>query len=252
MLALAVLPAVLAVAFATHPAFLEDLWPLPRTGDGTFVFLASILAAAAASTAWAAWQGETVSFGGIALDVMVIFWPLALWLPIRVPAERGGGITAVSVVAVVAAVFGTWLATRTVRAPFIDRRPTPRLVRVGFAVFVVTLTLVGGAVVAGRPNTVPWSVSADLSVMIGLIFRGAASYFVFGLARPGWTNAGGQLAGFLAYDLVLIPPLAGKAGSIPGYWRDSLWAYLAVLVASGLIAAWYLFLDRRTRLVARP
>lgn len=252
MLALAMLPAVLAVLLAVHPPVIEDLWPLPRTGDASFVFLASILAAATASTAWAAWQGETVSFGGIALDVMVIFWPLAVWLLVLVPAERGGGLTLLSAVAVVAAAFGTWLAARTVRAPFIDPRPAPRLVRIGFGVFVVVLVIVGGAMVAGRPNTVPWSVSADMSVMIGLIFLGAASYFVFGLVRPGWTNAGGQLAGFLAYDLVLIPPLAGKAGTIPGYWRDSLWAYLAVLIASGAIAAWYLFFDRRTRLVRRP
>lgn len=76
---------------------------------------------------------------------------------------------------------------------------------------------------------------------------GAAAYLRYGLARRGWSNAGGQLAGFLAYDQVLIPPLVMRSGTVPGYWRDSLWASLAVLIGTGLLAAWYLFLDPRTR-----
>ena len=98
MLAVALVPAVLAVLLAVHPPVIEELWPLPGTGDGSFLFLASILEAADASMAWAAWQGETVSFGGIALDVMVIFWPMTLWLLAIVPAERGGGLSLGSVV----------------------------------------------------------------------------------------------------------------------------------------------------------
>lgn len=246
MLALAVAPAIIAVLLVARPPIVLDLWPFPGTSNLAFVFLASILAAAAASTAWAALAGERVSYAGIGLDIMVIFWPMAIYL-LTVPAARGGGLTILFAVIVAMAVLGTVLVARTVRAPMTDPRPTPRLVRVAFLVFTVALVFVGGALVTGRPNTVPWSVTPEVSVICGLIFLGAAAYFVFALVRPGWSNAGGQLAGFLAYDLVLIPPLAGMLGTVPGYWRGSLWAYLVVLVVSGVVAAWYLFLDPRTR-----
>jgi peptidoglycan/LPS O-acetylase OafA/YrhL len=132
-----------------------------------------------------------------------------------------------------------------------DPRPTPRVVIGAFVVFVGVLFAAAGALISGRPNILPWPATQEVATLTGIIFLGAASYFLFGLARRGWSNAGGQLAGFLAYDLVLIPPLMMRSGTVPGYWRDSLWAYLAVLIGSGVLAAWYLFLDPRTRLGAR-
>lgn len=251
MLLLAVVPAVVAAVLILAPSWVRPVWPLPTTSDQAFIFLGSILAAASASTAWAAWEGEEVSFGGIGLDTAVIFWPLALWLILLDPA-KGGGLSMLVVGALGAAVFGTWLAWRTVRAPMTDPRPTPRLLIGAFVVFVGVLLLAAGALISGRPNTLPWPATREVATMTGIIFLGAASYFLFGLARRGWSNAGGQLAGFLAYDLVLIPPLVMRSGTIPGYWRDSLWLYLAVLIGSGAIAAWYLFLDPRTRIGSRP
>ena len=44
------------------------------------------------------------------------------------------------------------------------------------------------------------------------MFLGSATYFAYGIVRPRWTNAGGQLAGFLAYDLVLIVPFMTRFG----------------------------------------
>jgi hypothetical protein len=40
--------------------------------------------------------------------------------------------------------------------------------------------------------------------MFGLIFLGAATYFIYGALDPHWGNAVGQLAGFLAYDLTIF------------------------------------------------
>lgn len=250
MLPLAALAGVIAAVLILAPSVAEPFWPLPGTSDQAFIFLGSILAAAAASTAWAAWQGEDVSFGGIGLDTAVIFWPLAIWLLLLDPT-KGGGPSLLAVGALGTGLFGTWLAWRTVRAPMTDPRPTPRLVLIAFVVFVGVLFVAALTLIGGRPNTLPWPATREVATMTGLIFLGAASYFLFGLARRGWSNAGGQLAGFLAYDLVLIPPLVMRAGKIPGYWRESLWLYLAVLIGSGAIAAWYLFLDPRTRLRRR-
>jgi hypothetical protein len=250
MLALAALPGIIAALAIFAPSVIEPFWPLPNTSDQAFIFVGSILAAAAASTLWAAWEGEDVSFGGIGLDIAVIFWPLAIWLLVLDPAN-GGGLSALALGALGTGLFGTWLAWRTVRAPMTDPRPTPRMVLVAFVAFVGVLLVAAVTLIGGRPNTLPWPATREVAMMTGLIFLGAASYFVFGLARRGWSNAGGQLAGFLAYDLVLIPPLVMRSGTIPGYWRDSLWLYLAVLIGSGALAAWYLFLDPRTRLGSR-
>src|SRR5881392_3773200 len=52
--------------------------------------------------------------------------------------------------------------------------------------------------------------------MFGLIFLGAATYFIYGALDPHWGNAVGQLAGFLAYDLVLLSPFFGHFDSAQG------------------------------------
>ena len=78
-----------------------------------------------------------------------------------------------------------------------------------------------------------------------LIFLGAAVYFAYGLWRPVWGNAKGQLFGFLAYDLVLIMPFAKLWFSSPSL---SLLVYLAVIAGSALLAIWYLALSPRYRL----
>jgi len=70
-------------------------------------------------------------------------------------------------------------------------------------------------------------------------------------ATPAWTNAGGQLAGFLAYDLVLIVPFLVRLPTIPPEWFVSLVVYTAVVTYSGLLAAWYLFVSPTTR-IGRP
>ena len=107
--------------------------------------------------------------------------------------------------------------------------------------------------IARVPEIMPWALTPDLSVITGIMFLGSASYFAYGLARPRWTNAGGQLAGFLAYDLVLIVPLLTRSGSAYSGWGINRWAYTAVIVGSGILAAWYLLLAPRTRMFrARP
>ena len=62
-----------------------------------------------------------------------------------------------------------------------------------------------------------------------------------------------QLAGLLAYDLVLIVPLVTRAGTVYSGWGINLWAYTVVIVGSGLLAGWYLLLEPHTRMFrARP
>jgi hypothetical protein len=250
LLVLALAQLLMAVGLIVRPQVVLDLWPFPGTTELTYLFMASILAAAAASTGWAATWGELRSLVGIALDSVVIFVPLVGYVFLLDPA-LGGGMSALWLGMVATAVFGVWLLGRTWSAPLIDRRPTPRPVLVAFVVFVLGLVAVGGALVLGMPDILPWNVTRELAFMCGVIFLGAASYFGYGLLRPSWMNAGGQLCGFLAYDLVLILPFLSRLPSVADRHRLGLIVYTAVVIGSGILAAWYLFLDRRTR-IGRP
>jgi uncharacterized RmlC-like cupin family protein len=85
-----------------------------------------------------------------------------------------------------------------------------------------------------------------------LIYLGAAVYFLHGVARPSWSNATGQLIGFLAYDLVLIGPFIGHFDEATGGKLLSLIVYTSVLVFTAGLAVYYLFLNPETRLNNRP
>jgi hypothetical protein len=250
MLAVAAGQALLALAMVLRPPILLEIWPFPDTTELTFIFLASIFAAAAASTAWSCLWGERGSLAGVALDYVAIFWPMTGFLLLIEPA-RGGGPTTFMALLVATAAFGAWLLWRTVGLPYRDPRPTPSIVLWSFRFFVVALVIAGGALVVGVPNILPWRVTRELSVVAGLIFLGAATYFAYAAVRPAWVNAGGQLAGFLAYDLVLIVPFLVRLPTIPPEWLVSLVVYTAVVTYSGLLAGWYLFVSQGTR-IGRP
>ena len=250
LLVLAAAQAVVAVLFFSRAPVVIDMWPLPATGEMSLNLIAALLAAASASTAWAVLWGEPASLVGIALDYIVIFVPLLAFALVLDPA-LGGGVSTLAFASFGGLLAGSWMLRWSWGREPIDPRPTPAIVRGAFVVFVVALVLVGGSLVAGVSGILPWSVSRELSTVAGIMFLGAASYFAYGVVRPRWTNAGGQLAGFLAYDLVLIVPLLTRPASIYSGWGVNMWAYLAVIIGSGLLAAWYLFVAPDTRLI-RP
>jgi hypothetical protein len=84
-------------------------------------------------------------------------------------------------------------------------------------------------------------------VLFGWIFLGASLYFIYGVARPVWHNARGQLMGFLAYDLVLILPFLVLLGDVKPEFMLSLVIYLVVIVYSGALAIYYLLISKETR-----
>jgi hypothetical protein len=87
-----------------------------------------------------------------------------------------------------------------------------------------------------------------MSVVVGWMFLGAAFYFFYALLRPSWVNSAGQLAGFLAYDVVLIVPFLTRLPTTPPQNRLGLTVYTAVVLYSGLLAIYYLFINKPTRL----
>ena len=85
------------------------------------------------------------------------------------------------------------------------------------------------------------------SVVFGCIFIGDAFYFLYGLSRPYWSNACGQLLSFLAYDLVLIIPFVLLLNTVKAGHMINLIFYIAVLIYSGGLAFYYLFINSQTR-----
>src|SRR5262245_48502448 len=88
---------LLAIAFFLQLPFAVSLWPFPGTTSLTFIFISSLLAAAATSTLWAAASENYGALAGIGLDYMLIFTPLALF-SFQLGANSNSPLTAFGIV----------------------------------------------------------------------------------------------------------------------------------------------------------
>jgi hypothetical protein len=150
----------------------------------------------------------------------------------------------------VVAVLSVWLFFWGHRQPIDTRQPTPRVVRLSFLLFAVVLVMTGGALILRTPNILPWPPRVETGSLIGIIFFSDAFYFLYGLLRPYWPYARTQLWSFLAYDLVLIGPLAAFLPSVQPNLQVNLIVYLAVLIYRGALAVYYLLINKATRITA--
>jgi hypothetical protein len=241
----------LAIAFFLQWPFAVNLWPFPGTTPLTFIFIASIFAAAAAPTLWAAASENYGALAGIGLDYLTILAPVAV-LSFQLGVREGDPkMTTYGLACVFGALFGLGLFLWSARFPLDRRLPMPTFVRWSFVFFIVALLIVSGRLIFKISNTIPWTLTPDLSVVIGWMFLGAAIYFAYGLLRPSWMNSIGQLIGFLAYDVVLIVPFLTRLPTTPPEHQLGLTIYTAVVSFSGLMAIYYLFLYKPTRFWAR-
>jgi hypothetical protein len=238
----------LAIAFFFQWPFAVNLWPFPGTTPLTFMFIASIFAAAAASTLWAIAYEHYGALAGIGLDYLTILAPVAVYSFMLGSSTGSPQLTMYGFVSVLGALFGLGLFLWSVRFPLDKSIPTPGVVKWSFVVFIIALLIVSTLLIFQVPNIIPWSITPELSVVIGWMFMGAAAYFAYGLLRPCWANAGGQLAGFLAYDVVLIVPFLTRLPTVAPELRTNLIIYTAVVIYSGLVAIYYLFVNKTTRI----
>jgi hypothetical protein len=240
----------LAVAFFLQWPFATNLWPFPGTTPLTFIFISSIFAAAAAPTLWAAATQNYGALAGIGLDYLTILTPVAV---LSFQLGLAGGDTKMvsyAIACVFGALFGLGLFLWSRRFPINPVPPIPGLVRWSFIVFIVALLIVGGRLIFRFVTTIPWKITPEISVIMGWMFLGAAVYFAYGLLQPSWLNSAGQLIGFLAYDVVLIVPFLTRLPGVPAENKLGLIIYTGVVVYSGLLAVYYLFLHKPTRLWA--
>jgi hypothetical protein len=237
---------VLTAGFFWRWDWATDLWPWPDTRL-SFVFLAAILAAIGLPCLWIGLSCELRAIEAGALDLAVTYAGMVAYV-IALAGDPGqpelGGY-----IAVFAALgffsLAAYLWSR--RIPRRDPRPMPAPVRISFAGLACALIAFGTALLFGA-EVFPWQLSEESSVMFGLIYLGAAVYFLHGIARPSWSNAAGQLIGFLAYDLVLIGPFLGHFDDASGGQLTSLWIYTGVVVYTACLAVYYVFLQDETRL----
>lgn len=237
---------VLALGFFQSAHWATDLWPWSDT-PLSFIFIASILAAIALPALWIGVSGELAAIQAGGLELSITYGAIFVYL-LTLAGDPGQPALGPYLVAFGAAALSSLVVFLwSHRIPWRDRRPMPSVVRGSFAFLALVLVAAGTALAFGA-DIFPWQLRSETSVIFGFIYLGAAVYFLYGFVRPRWSNAAGQLIGFLAYDIVLIGPFVDRFDEVTGRQLLSLIIYSAVLVFSGALAFYYLFVSDETRL----
>ena len=236
----------LAFGFIFRLPFATGLWPW-QDGRYSYLFIGSILAAVSAAMLWIGWTGEFGALPAGSLNIFVI--GLTTFIYFLGLGFRNGRTNLIpyGVMSLVVVMAGGAAFLWSRKIPLKDARSMPMLVRISFGIFIVVLFLASGALLL-RTQIFPWDLNPDSSVIFGCIFLGDAFYFLYGLLHPRWHNALGQLLSFLAYDLVLILPFILLFPAVKPGHMFSLIVYIVVLIYSGGLAVYYLFIDPQTRL----
>lgn len=235
---------LLAFGFIFRVPLALSIWPW-EDGRYSYLFVGSILAAISAAALWIGWTGEFGALPAGALNVFVITLTTSIYF-FQLASQGRANMTLYGSLSALSAVISLIAFFWSLRIPLMDVRPMPRLVKISFGIFIASLFLAGGALILKAP-IFPWALNPDSSVIFGCIFLGDAFYFLYGMFRPQWHNALGQLLSFLAYDLVLIVPFIGLLNTVEPARFTNLVVYVAVLIYSGGLAVYFLFIHPQTR-----
>jgi hypothetical protein len=238
---------ILTLGFYFQMEWATSLW-MWEDGRLSFIFVASITAAVALPMFWIGWSAEWGAAAGGAINLFIQAAGIGLFLlQLTLFNNQSNLWLHIAIFGLFAAINGV-LFLRSRHLPYRDSRPTPAPVRYAFVIFVILLIIAAGALLTKTPNIFPWPLKPETSVVIGWVFAGTVIYFSYPFLRSGWSNAAGQLLGFLAYDVILIVPFLQHFGTVLPEHRLSLMIYTGVLIFSGAVAIYYLFINKATRL----
>jgi len=241
---------VLAAGFFFQQAWATALWPLPDT-PLSYAFIASILAGGGAPLIWIGLSGELAALAGYGLGFGIMYAGMGLSALLFYVRDQTAALGWYALVMGVLAAIGGIFFFSTRRSRYAQAsQPTPRIVRLAFIAEVAVLAAAGMLLVLKVPNTLPWNLSPESSVLYGWVFIGLAFYYLYAVLNPQWIHALGPLLGFLVYDLVLFGPLFARYGSLkPEHMRGQVAATL-IIIFSAALGIYYLFVNPETRLGA--
>lgn len=238
----------LCAGFAFHLPWALSLWPW-EDGKLSYLFIASICAGIALPVLWIGLAEEYAAVQAGALDFALMYVGLLATLIITYPAVQEWVDPSLAIGLCTASLLlnlGLYIWSR--KFSFKYDQPIPALLRFSFGLFFLALVIVGISLVLRLPHIFPWPLKPQTSIVFGWIYLGAAMYFLYGLIYPVWGNVKGQLAGFLAYDLLLIWPfIQHLTNTVKPEHQLSLLVYLSVLIYSAVLAIYYLFIHRQSR-----
>jgi hypothetical protein len=241
-----VLQLILAIGFFFQQVWATSLWPVPDTRL-SYAFIAAILAGGAAPLIWI---GLTESYAGLAgygLGFGIMYTGMGLAALLLYTRNQQPALAGFVMTMGVAAALCALLFFRT-RVTVPNSPPTPRLLRLAFILEVLVLAGAGLLLLLKVPNTLPWNLSPESSVLYGWVFLGLAFYYLYAVLYPQWVHALGPLLGFLVYDLVLFSPLFARFGNLQPEHRLGQVTASFIILFSAALGVYYLFLNSATRL----
>jgi hypothetical protein len=249
LLIVGIIQLILAAGFFFQQSWATSLWPVPDTRL-SYAFIAAILAGGAAPLIWIALSEQFGGLAGYGVGFGIMYAGMALAALLFYLRSQQAALLWFALVIGVAAVLCAFLFFRT-RGTVQDSQPTPRIVRLAFIAEVLVLAGAGLLLLLKVPNTLPWNLSPESSVLYGWVFLGLAFYYLYAIVRPQWIHALGPLLGFLVYDLVLFSPLFARFGNLQPEHILGQVAASAIIIFSAALGVYYLFINTATRLGAR-
>lgn len=243
-----ILQLILAAGFFFQQAWATSLWPVPDTRL-SYAFIAAILAGGAAPLIWIGLSERFAGLAGYGLSFGIMYAGMALAALLFYSRSPQPALAWFALVIGAAATLCLMLFFRTRRTAG-ESQPTPGIVRLAFMLEVLVLAGAGVLLLLNVPNTLPWNLSPESSVLYGWVFLGLAFYYLYAVLNPQWIHALGPLLGFLVYDLVLFSPLFARFGNIqPEHVRGQVAASI-IIIFSAVLGVYYLFINPATRLGA--
>ena len=248
---------VLAYMFLNKIGWVNEFWAWDDK-KLSFVFIASMQAAIAAGMFWIGLSGKMAGLAAGGLNLTVMMGGLAISIFGGLARIEQYGSLALALFCLLFAIINVLLFLWARRLPIEDTRPMPPLARYSFMLFIVVLLSIGIVLLSvgimypqnAKISFFPWDLPFPTAIFFGWMFLGDAFYFGYALYRNYWTLACVPLLSFLAYDLVLIQPFIQRLmqEELPPLRQLSLIVYIGVLIYSGLLAIYYLFINPQTRL----